>query len=122
MSSCVFADVMTTTDNNGIPCWSICQYMMTLSSYLSILPLSVVGFGPTYHVFHKGAFTDILLSSDYCQFHPMPMRSSYTFNSLIHSFRNTSDTIHPLLKSLMAGRVRVRTIFFWQHLPLASCS
>jgi hypothetical protein len=30
--SCVFADVMTT--DNGMPCWSICQYM-TLSSYLT---------------------------------------------------------------------------------------
>ena len=66
--SCVFADVITTTDT-GIPRWSVNTWRL-----VPILDLSV-GLGPTCHFPPKDAFTD-MLSGDYCHVHLIPLISS----------------------------------------------
>ena len=86
---------------------------MPLGSSLIYLYLSV-GFGPTCHLPPKGAFTD-MLSSD-CHFHLMPLRSSYSFNSLTHNFWNTFDNTHSWNR---LWQVVEPEPFFWKHFPLA---
>jgi len=69
--SCVFADVIITTDT-GIPCWSVNTWRLVPM----LLPLSVVGLGPTCHfplnVPSQICYQEVIAIS----IHPLPIRSS----------------------------------------------